>query len=167
MGHSQSVPDSTAASTPSRDEDPSTNLGPDPYSEASGGLLTFTNASLAFTKVTSCGTRSSSTTGEFQNNLIRQTRSWQKISSLTYEQFLVNIKELNRLSSHFLDFNGKQLVFAVKKGTDSTFLWKATVKIACVKVDAETRDVESYKTLNLKEFLQVFCFYLHMSHILK
>ena len=36
--------------------------------------------------------------------------------------------------SHFLDANGKQLVFAVKKGTDSTALWKGTVRVACVKV---------------------------------
>ena len=36
--------------------------------------------------------------------------------------------------SQFLDANGKQLVFAVKKGTDSTALWKGTVRVACVKV---------------------------------
>jgi len=37
------------------------------------------------------------------------------------------------------------MVFAVKKGTDSTLLWKATVRVACVKVDATTRDIESYR----------------------
>ena len=42
--------------------------------------------------------------------------------------------DLNEISSHFLDANGKQLVFAVKKGTDSTALWKGTVRVACVKV---------------------------------
>ena len=40
----------------------------------------------------------------------------------------------NLIFSHFLDANGKQLVFAVKKGTDSTALWKGTVRVACVKV---------------------------------
>lgn len=55
-----------------------------------------------------------------------------------------------------LDSSGKQLVFAVKKGTDATMLWKATVQIACVKVDPESRQIESYKFLNLKQFLRVF-----------
>lgn len=48
------------------------------------------------------------------------------------------------------------MVFAVKKGSDSSILWKGTVRIACVKVEVETRKIESYKLLNLKQFLQVF-----------
>ena len=54
------------------------------------------------------------------------------------------------------DSNGKQLVFAVKKGSDETgVLWKATVRVACVKVDAETKEIDSHKTINLKQFLQL------------
>lgn len=55
-----------------------------------------------------------------------------------------------------IDPNGKQLVFLVKSGTDTSLLWKATVKIACVKVNPETRHIDSYKFLNLKQFLCVF-----------
>lgn len=55
-----------------------------------------------------------------------------------------------------LDPGGKQLVFFVKKGTDTSVLWKATVKIACVKVDPITRKIDNYKFLNLKQFLSVF-----------
>ena len=55
-----------------------------------------------------------------------------------------------------LDPSGKQLVFAVKKGSDSTVLWKGTIRIACVKVEPQTKKVECYKLLNLKQFLQVF-----------
>lgn len=55
-----------------------------------------------------------------------------------------------------LDSNGKQLIFAVKKGTDSTILWKGTVRIGCVKIDPATLSVESYRLINLAEFLQVF-----------
>lgn len=47
-------------------------------------------------------------------------------------------------------------IFAVKKGTDSSFLWKATVRIACVKCDPTTKHIESYNLLNLKQFLTVF-----------
>lgn len=35
-------------------------------------------------------------------------------------------------------------------------LWKATVQIACVKVDPDSRQIESYKFLSLKQFLRVF-----------
>ena len=45
-----------------------------------------------------------------------------------------------------LDF---QMVFAVKKGTDSTLLWKATVRVACVKVDATTKEIDSYRFVPL------------------
>jgi len=54
-----------------------------------------------------------------------------------------------------MDSNGKQLVFAVKKGTDSTLLWKGTVRIACVKLDPVTKKVDTYRFLNLSEFLRV------------
>ena len=37
-------------------------------------------------------------------------------------------------TSTFSDSRGKQLQFVVKKGTDDTFLWKATVRIRCYKV---------------------------------
>lgn len=55
-----------------------------------------------------------------------------------------------------MDTNGKQLVFAVKKGTDSTILWKGTVKIGCVKINPATSSVDSYRLISLAEFLQVF-----------
>lgn len=44
----------------------------------------------------------------------------------------------------------------MKKGTDSTVLWKGTVKIACVKLDPESKVIESYRLLNLNQFLKVF-----------
>lgn len=55
-----------------------------------------------------------------------------------------------------LDTNGKITVFAVKKGSDQSILWKATVRIACVKCDPESNRIESYKLINLKQFLKVF-----------
>lgn len=47
-------------------------------------------------------------------------------------------------------------IFAVKKGSDASFLWKATVRIACVKCDPTTNRIDSYKMLNVKQFLTVF-----------
>jgi hypothetical protein len=74
--------------------------------------------------------------------------------------FVVTLSRTPRLSdtppNWLLDANGKQLVFAVKKGTDSSFLWKATVKIACVKIDTTTKNIDSFRCLNLKQYLKVY-----------
>jgi len=93
---------------------------------------------------------------QLQGEVFRQTRSLQQVSNISYEGFLASITELNEISTHFLDSNGKQLVFAVKKGSDSSFLWKATVRIACVKLDAASKNIDSYRCLNLKQYLRVF-----------
>ena len=81
-----------------------------------------------------------------------------EIQDMDYETFLKLLGELNILSKKCLDASGKQLVFAVKRGTDSTVFWKATVQIACVKVNLNSHDqkVDSYRLLNLNEFLRVF-----------
>ncbi len=79
-----------------------------------------------------------------------------RLTVISYEEFLDNIRQLNDISGRYLDDNGKQLVFAVKRGTDSTILWRATVRIACVKVDAATKSIESCRTLSLKQFLLVY-----------
>ncbi|KAF5290550.1 hypothetical protein FQA39_LY14679 [Lamprigera yunnana] len=81
-----------------------------------------------------------------------------EIQSMSYNTFLGVLRELNVLSKKCLDASGKQLVFAVKKGSDSTLFWKATVQIACIKVNLHSEDnrVESYRLLNLSEFLCVF-----------
>ncbi|KAL9692376.1 hypothetical protein quinque_015967 [Culex quinquefasciatus] len=42
-------------------------------------------------------------------------------------------------------------------GTDSSVLWKGTVRIACVKIDPSTKKIECYQAAHsLKQFLQVF-----------
>ena len=76
------------------------------------------------------GSAVSSTLGQLQGEVLRQTRRYREIADLSYEEFQDCVTELNQISSQFLDTNGKQLVFAVKKGTDSTALWKGTVKVS-------------------------------------
>lgn len=78
-----------------------------------------------------------------------------EISTITYEDFQKCLSALNELSKNCIDSNGNQLIFAIKKGSDSSLLWKATVRIATVRVDSTTRKIKSYRLLNLKEFLCV------------
>lgn len=77
-------------------------------------------------------------------------------TTLTYDQFLAYITQLNQICREYKDSEGHMLVFAVKKGTDSTVFWKATVRIACVKLNTTTNKVQSYRLLNIRQFLQVF-----------
>ncbi|KAK8731895.1 hypothetical protein OTU49_007318 [Cherax quadricarinatus] len=77
-------------------------------------------------------------------------------TTLTYDQFLSYITQLNQICREYKDSEGHVLVFAVKKGTDSTIFWKATVRIACVKLNTTTNKVQSYRLLNIRQFLQVF-----------
>lgn len=103
----------------------------------------------------SVGSAITTSFGKIQGELIRQTRSYKQLAHLSYEDFLQNVSELNEISGHFLDSNGKRLVFAVKKGTDTTAVWKGTVRVACLKVDSESKSVDSLRLLNLKQFLAV------------
>ncbi|XP_042218519.1 RING finger protein 141-like isoform X2 [Homarus americanus] len=77
-------------------------------------------------------------------------------TTLTYDQFLGYITQLNQICREYKDSEGHVLVFAVKKGTDSTMFWKATVRIACVKLNTAANKVQSYRLLNIRQFLQVF-----------
>ncbi|XP_055713463.1 RING finger protein 141-like [Phlebotomus papatasi] len=88
--------------------------------------------------------------------IVKHAKVFTEIGQLSYDEFQECVRDLNELSRKCVDSQGNQLVFAVKRGSDSSLLWKATVRIACVKVAVESRSIESYKLLNLKDFLTVF-----------
>lgn len=48
------------------------------------------------------------------------------------------------------------MVFAVHKGSYIQWLWKATIKIACVSINPDSRKISQVKMINLKQFLHVF-----------
>lgn len=54
-----------------------------------------------------------------------------------------------------MDAEGKQLMFTVKTDSDSSVFWKGTIRIICVKIDPSTDEVETYRVLNLNQFLKV------------
>lgn len=59
-------------------------------------------------------------------------------------------------SKKCLGSNEYQLVFAVKKDTDSTKFWKATIQVACIKICPMSQKVSTFRLLTLQEFLKVF-----------
>ncbi|XP_076471412.1 RING finger protein 141-like [Babylonia areolata] len=74
------------------------------------------------------------------------------LATLTYEEFVKSVEDLNKITSTFSDNRGKQLQFVVKKGTDDTFLWKATVRIRCYKINTRTKSVDSCRSLTLRQY---------------
>ncbi|XP_065347337.1 RING finger protein 141-like isoform X1 [Cloeon dipterum] len=93
-------------------------------------------------------------------SIIQQARTITDVASLSYDDFLQCVSQLNALCSRCVDSKGRKLVFAVKRGTDSSILWKSTVRIACIRVSIVTNQIESHKVLNLHQLLKV-------SHTLK
>lgn len=91
-----------------------------------------------------------------QDKFCRQARSITEIAHLSYADFQQQMGDLNKLSKHCMDADGKIMVFAVKKGSDSTILWRGTVRIACIKIDMSTNKIDSYRLLTLGQFLKVF-----------
>ncbi|KAG8243508.1 hypothetical protein J6590_044155 [Homalodisca vitripennis] len=92
------------------------------------------------------------------DELFRQARHLSEVATLTYEEFQEYLKQLNELSQKCMDSEGKQLVFAVKEGSDASVLWKGMIRIACVKIDPATKNVETYRLLNLNQFLKTKLF---------
>ncbi|KAK3909561.1 LOW QUALITY PROTEIN: Serine protease snake [Frankliniella fusca] len=91
-----------------------------------------------------------------QDEVFRQARNITEMANLSYAEFQQQMGDLNKLSKHCMDADGKVMVFAVKKGTDSTILWRGTVRIACIKVDLTTNKIDTYRLLTLGQFLKVF-----------
>ncbi|XP_022238601.1 RING finger protein 141-like isoform X2 [Limulus polyphemus] len=54
------------------------------------------------------------------------------------------------------DSYGRKLVFIVKKGTDASLFWKGTVQIACIRTIVSSGKIETYRLLNLRQFLRVY-----------
>ncbi|XP_047121212.1 RING finger protein 141-like [Schistocerca piceifrons] len=95
------------------------------------------------------------TVENLHDDICRQARLLSEIAALSYDDLQECIEQLNQLCSHCADRDGKQLLFLVKKGTDSTLLWKGTVKILCVKFDPSTKQIEGHRLFSLGDFLKV------------
>lgn len=74
------------------------------------------------------------------------------LATLTYADFVKSVEDLNKITGTFSDSRGKQLQFVMKKGTDDTFLWKATIRIRCYKINTWTKSVDSCRSLTLRQY---------------
>ncbi|XP_039619751.1 RING finger protein 141 [Polypterus senegalus] len=75
---------------------------------------------------------------------------------LTHEEFLARLAELNEITSQLVAGQVKHLLFEVQPGSDSSALWKVSVKIVCTKINKETGVIEACRIMNLYQFLQLY-----------
>uniref|UniRef100_A0A914E4N1 Uncharacterized protein n=1 Tax=Acrobeloides nanus TaxID=290746 RepID=A0A914E4N1_9BILA len=84
--------------------------------------------------------------------------SFFKASSINWEEFVQLIKEIN-IRCIKVKNSGSYISFAVKKGTDETFLWKHTIRICCLKKTENADDGKEQgillKVFTLSQFLRL------------
>jgi len=86
----------------------------------------------------------------------KQAMDAKRIASLSWPEFVACVNLLNERCKRMVDDQGKHLIFAVRKGSTETYLWKATVQICCMKFNTITKKPESYKCMNLPKFLRIY-----------
>lgn len=90
-----------------------------------------------------------------QEEIVKHAKAISEITSITYEEFLQHLFHINTLSQQCMDADGNQVLFAIKKGTDSTVFWRGTIRIAVIRKNIESSALETSKLLNLSQFLKI------------
>ncbi|XP_046852489.1 RING finger protein 141-like [Xenia sp. Carnegie-2017] len=78
-------------------------------------------------------------------------------TSLSYDGLIKAVEELNIILDDLAksEKNDFQLLFAVSSD-DTSYLWKALVKITCCKINKTTNSIETEKCLDLPRFLRIY-----------
>ncbi|XP_032344922.1 RING finger protein 141 isoform X1 [Camelus ferus] len=77
-------------------------------------------------------------------------------SSLTYEEFLGRVAELNDVTAKVASGQEKHLLFEVQPGSDSSAFWKVVVRVVCTKINKSSGIVEASRIMNLYQFIQLY-----------
>ncbi|CAA94134.1 RING-type domain-containing protein [Caenorhabditis elegans] len=88
-----------------------------------------------------------------------QSKRHPRFQSCTWDEFLADIKEMNRNYRSLLVENEEYLAFALRnidyqrEGYEN---WKSEIKILCCKVNQMSKQVLNYKELTFREFLSTY-----------
>ncbi|KAH9500559.1 hypothetical protein Btru_072272 [Bulinus truncatus] len=78
------------------------------------------------------------------------------LATVSHKDIVDCIEKLNTVTRSFTDRAGKQLSFLIQPGTDTTFLWKGTIRICCLKINTSNAEVESSRLLTLRQFVVTY-----------
>ncbi|KAM4847077.1 RING finger protein 141 isoform 1-T2 [Thomomys bottae] len=76
--------------------------------------------------------------------------------SLTYEEFLGRVAELNDVTAKVAAGQEKHLLFEVQPGSDASAFWKVVVRVVCTKINKSSGIVEASRIMNLYQFIQLY-----------
>nr|XP_044997357.1 RING finger protein 141-like [Jaculus jaculus]XP_044997358.1 RING finger protein 141-like [Jaculus jaculus]XP_044997359.1 RING finger protein 141-like [Jaculus jaculus]XP_044997360.1 RING finger protein 141-like [Jaculus jaculus]XP_044997361.1 RING finger protein 141-like [Jaculus jaculus] len=76
--------------------------------------------------------------------------------SLTYEECLGRVAELNDVTAKVAAGQEKHLLFEIQPGSDSSAFWKVVVRVVCTKINKSTGIVEASRIMSLNQFIQLY-----------
>ncbi|XP_049637040.1 RING finger protein 141 [Suncus etruscus] len=76
--------------------------------------------------------------------------------TLTYEEFLGRVAELNDVIAKVASGQEKHLLFEVQPGSDTSAFWKVAVRVVCTKINKSSGIVEASRIMNLYQFIQLY-----------
>lgn len=86
----------------------------------------------------------------------KQANTLKKVATLSYAEFVDTVQILNELMDPFSEHSGKQLIFAVTPGSEEVgYLWRAVIRIKCLKINRQDGKLESCRLLNLHQFIRL------------
>ncbi|CAL1533728.1 unnamed protein product [Lymnaea stagnalis] len=94
--------------------------------------------------------------GQLQSKLFAHFNIIKSLATVKHKEIVDCIEELNTATRSFTDRAGKQLRFMILKDSDTTFLWKGTIRIRCLKINTGTNVVESCRLLTLRQFVVIY-----------
>ncbi|CAL1298068.1 unnamed protein product [Larinioides sclopetarius] len=117
---------------------------------------------------------------ELKDDVVKEAHIIKEVIDITHEDLLQKVREINTICYNLIEGEGRCLRFFIKKDTDSTFLWKQIVRIACMRVNItddsaalftdesideeslskilaiSTKEIEVHKLLSLRQFLHAY-----------
>lgn len=88
------------------------------------------------------------------SSIFRQTQTLRELTTLTYDELLDKVKELNEISQSLTYDKKGRLSFEVRCPSETPVLWKKQVRICCKRL--RSNKTQSARFLSLRQFLQAY-----------
>ncbi|RMX60045.1 hypothetical protein pdam_00004485 [Pocillopora damicornis] len=80
------------------------------------------------------------------------------LAVLNHESLENAVAHLNKTLRKFAEGRGQCIMFAIKEPSEeySPYLWKATTRIVCYKIDSASTNVDSERIMDLRQFCKLY-----------
>ncbi|XP_015916901.1 RING finger protein 141 [Parasteatoda tepidariorum] len=102
---------------------------------------------------------------EIKDDVVKEAHTIKNLLDISHEELLEKLNQVNEILAHAADDGNSRLEFKIKEESDTTFFWKHTIKIVCVRHLTSPPRSLVYKLLNLRQFLTGYKMILyHMNY---